>query len=486
MKPSTTPVKLVELDGSDGSSAELLELFDALHVAVLRVNPPELRVSFVGQRCQSLLGELTRLAGGNFWSSLVPKTELPQLLHALGEVATDGKSRTLEHRARLPNRPDAWLRTSIIRSKSELLVALVDITAERENERQWHEIESWLVTLGETLPFDFWICDRDGRCMLLNPAAMKRVGNVVGTRVEEWQPSIARALNGETTRQELTLPIDGKNRRLVRVVSPVIRDSEVQGALGVDLDVTPLKETEERLRASMHELAEAQDALVRKQRLAALGEMAAVIAHEIRNPLGALANSAALLSREAKLSDDAKELCRIIADEVGRLDRLVVALLDLARPLNLKLAAIALEHAVDDALTHTLMTEGAKDRVRVHREVQKDLGPVHADGLLFQLALGNVLRNAVQAMPNGGELKVALSSEARYAVVKITDTGGGIPERIRGKLFQPFVTTRPTGSGLGLAIVKRIIEEHGGDVALQSDAPRGSTCVIRIPAMENL
>jgi signal transduction histidine kinase len=262
---------------------------------------------------------------------------------------------------------------------------------------------------------------------------------------------------------------------------------EVRGVLGLDVDISELKVTEARLRQSLHELNEAQESLVRKQQLTALGEMAAVVAHEVRNPLGSISNALSLLRRNAKLENDNEALCRIIEDEVRRLDLLVVSLLDFIRPMSADLQPRPLTPVVDEALSQALRADGGMTQIRVVREVDESLEPVLMDATLLTVALTNLFRNAVQAMSGDGSLHVSIDREssgsARWARVRIRDTGPGIPAAVQERMFEPFVTTRPTGSGLGLSIVRRAIEAHRGSLDLHSEPGRGTTCTVRLPVV---
>ncbi len=262
-------------------------------------------------------------------------------------------------------------------------------------------------------------------------------------------------------------------------------DGTPSGALGVDLDVTELKRVEQRLRLSLEELRQTQGELVRKERLAVLGEMAAAVAHEVRNPLGSMCNVVELLRRRAPKSAEEGQLLEILSEELNRLDVLVVNLFDLVRPLQAVLRPQRLESVVDDALADALRSAAHASRIRVVRKLASPPLEASVDGRLFGLALINVMRNALQAMPDGGDLEVDVAREERggreWAKVAIRDSGPGIAAELRERIFEPFFTTRPTGSGLGLAIVKRVIAEHQGELEVESKEGQGTAFVLRLP-----
>jgi signal transduction histidine kinase len=233
----------------------------------------------------------------------------------------------------------------------------------------------------------------------------------------------------------------------------------------------------EDLRRSYDQLARAQEQLIHRERLAALGELSAVVAHEVRNPLGVIFNSLGSLRRLLRPEGDARLLLDIVGEEADRLNRIVGDLLDFAKPMTPVLRPEPLEQVVDQALASTV---GDSD-VEVVREFDPNLPPVALDAHLFHQALVNVAANAVQAMPKGGRIFVRLRRDAGGVLLEVEDTGPGIPEEIRSRIFEPFFTTKATGTGLGLAVVKRIVQGHGGDISVGSLTGCGARVQIRLP-----
>jgi PAS domain S-box-containing protein len=232
------------------------------------------------------------------------------------------------------------------------------------------------------------------------------------------------------------------------------------------------------LRRSYAELAQAQAQLIQRERLAALGELSAVVAHEVRNPLGVIFNSLGSLRRVLKPEGDARMLLDIVGEEADRLNRIVGDLLDFARPSPPALRPEALDRLVEDAVGAAL----AENRdIAVERDIGPGLSPVSMDSRLMRQAVLNVAVNAVQAMPHGGKLSVRARREGPWARVEIRDSGPGIPDEIRQRIFEPFFTTKASGTGLGLAVVKRIVEGHGGEVTVASEPGAGAAFTIRIP-----
>ncbi len=234
----------------------------------------------------------------------------------------------------------------------------------------------------------------------------------------------------------------------------------------------------EDLRRSYADLARAQAQLVQRERLAALGELSAVVAHEVRNPLGVIFNSLGSLKRLLRPEGDARMLLDIVGEEADRLNRIVGDLLDFARPSTPALRPEALDRVLEEAVAAAVAE--IRD-IAVERDIEADLPPVAMDARLIRQAVLNVAVNAAQAMPRGGTLTVRARRDGGWVRVEIRDSGPGIPDEIRHRVFEPFFTTKASGTGLGLAVVKRIVEGHGGEVAMASEPGAGAAFTIRIP-----
>ncbi|MEZ4317085.1 MAG: ATP-binding protein [Myxococcota bacterium] len=227
--------------------------------------------------------------------------------------------------------------------------------------------------------------------------------------------------------------------------------------------------------------------LQERDRLAALGAMAAGLAHEIRNPLAGLKGAAQYLQAES-LDTDANDMLNVIIEEANRLDVVVRQFLDYARPFELDLRAEHLNAIVTHVLT-LMRASRLPEGIELRSELAGDLPMMHFDSTRMSQVLLNLLQNAVQAMPDGGLLTVETrKTRDRHgesvAEVAVRDTGCGIDEETMEQLFIPFFTTKESGTGLGLPICQRIVQAHGGDLDVQSVEDLGATFIVRLPLPE--
>lgn len=238
----------------------------------------------------------------------------------------------------------------------------------------------------------------------------------------------------------------------------------------------------DRLAEAYRELSEAQAEVRRSERLAALGQLSAGLAHEIRNPLGVISASAELLDKHVSAENEvAREVSGFIRSEVSRANLLVSRFLDFARPSPLQREKNSLNTIVTHAVSQ--FHESVKDRVpRV--EVQKTLAEIPEfsfDAPLIESSVFNLLLNGYEAMPSGGALQVHTRRNGTMAEIEVSDSGSGIPAEQLENVFNPFFTTKPRGVGLGLAMVSKFVDSHGGKITVASRAGEGSTFRIFLP-----
>ncbi len=230
------------------------------------------------------------------------------------------------------------------------------------------------------------------------------------------------------------------------------------------------------------DLEKSQENLTRAAKLAVVGEMAAAMSHEVRTPLGIIRSSAQVLMREPKLTKEGKEVCGFVVSETERLNKLVSTLIDAAKPraLDLKPTDIILitKHAV--AL---LQAETAKKQIQLHFETNdiSDKLILNIDSEQMTQVLLNLLLNAIQILPEKGQIWLRISSMLEHVQISVADNGPGVPADKRNHVFDPFFSQRAGGIGLGLAIVRQIVYAHFGEIFVQESLQHGAEFIIKLP-----
>ncbi len=246
------------------------------------------------------------------------------------------------------------------------------------------------------------------------------------------------------------------------------------------LEKEGLRSRSDAVSIAFRDLRVRQDELVRKEQLAAVGELAAVIAHEVRNPLAIIMNAVSALRRNPDDRAQTDTLFDILTEETTRLNRIVGDLLHYARPLSPAAQSVDVVEVVERAVSHASENPNVDIEVLAKKHNTRIVG----DPILVRQAIDNVLHNALQAMGSGGNLRVRVRSalSGRDGVeVLIRDTGEGMDTVVRKRALDPFFTTRPTGTGLGLAIVARVVDAHGGRLTIRSERGAGTEVRIFLP-----
>ena len=348
-------------------------------------------------------------------------------------------------------------------------------------------VSNYLNNILESMTGGLLVLGLDRRITLINRTAETITGRsqdeVLGRayeevmgRPEEREESVLHTLDkGESLQnreKDLRLP-DGRSIPLGFSTS-VVRDGngDVLGAIEFFTDLTEVKRLESQVR--------------RMHTLAALGEMAATVAHEIRNPLGGIASFASLLERDLAPGDPNRRLVGKITEGVARLNRIVSSMLSYTRPLDLNTQPVDLATAVEEAAA--FFEVDAEDRspgVTIRRDFPGRACMGQVDVERFRQVVLNLLLNAAQAMPEGGAIDLGIDEvggeDGDWARVSVRDSGAGIAADIRDKLFTPFFTTKEDGTGLGLVTSRKIVEAHGGRLTLDSAPGEGACSTIALP-----
>jgi signal transduction histidine kinase len=242
-----------------------------------------------------------------------------------------------------------------------------------------------------------------------------------------------------------------------------------------------LRERTEELRHSHAELRQIQDELSSKRQLAVVGELAAAIAHEVRNPLAVIVNAVAGLRRGSLKPTDRTTLLDIVEEEAGRLNRLVGDLLRFARPFSISRQPVSLVEMANRFND----TDPGQPAASVRVDGAPDAETVWVDPNLFRLVFDNLISNARQSMRDGGTVDVRIRTDEGTSEpsvrIEIEDKGHGMAPDVRRRALDPFYTTRPSGTGLGLPIVQRIVEAHGGWLGIESAEGIGTTVTLHFP-----
>ncbi len=235
-----------------------------------------------------------------------------------------------------------------------------------------------------------------------------------------------------------------------------------------------------QLEEAYEQLAAAQKEKIEAEKLAAVGELTAMVAHEIRNPLATIGGFARSMLRGPDELDRILRNSQIILEEVERLEHILSRLLDFARAPSSGMVLDRIEPLVEYARQVTeSLAEQADVEIRVN--VEQDLPEVFLDHDQFQQVMINLVRNAVEAMPDGGVLEIGARRTQESVELYVSDTGTGISEEHVDEIFDLFYTTKPSGTGLGLALTQRIVERHGAELRVTSEKGKGTTFVIALP-----
>ena len=337
--------------------------------------------------------------------------------------------------------------------------------------------------------------DTDGRVVFWNAAAEELIARssrrAVGRTLKDifpFEDSLIRRLHetltsGESRSESETAVVTTDDRRVpVSLVTAALhaRDGTVEGAVAVLRDLSRIQQLESEVQ--------------RGETLAAAGRMAVGLAHEIRNPLGAIRGAVQLLQRELGAGSRLTEYTTVLLTEVDRVNRIIESLLDLARPVQVRRVPLNLHQLFERvALLHE---EAARARgITVVRRYDPSLPAILGDEDRLVQVFHNLVRNAIEAMKDGGHLTLStrVSMNPLYGKIDagagqrttveavVADEGSGIPTGLRSRIFDPFFTTKESGMGLGLAVCHRIIEEHNGAIRVDSVEGTGTTVTCFLP-----
>jgi PAS domain S-box-containing protein len=351
-------------------------------------------------------------------------------------------------------------------------------------------LTSYLQNILESLGTGVIAVDAENRITHCNAAASEMLGHdvnrILGKAVEQALGDASALLEltvqtGQSVDQQRTLENHDGSEIPVRFKTACLTDSEgdVVGGLSIFENMTQIRElTDQANRVST---------------LTALGEMSATVAHEIRNPLGGIAGFAEVLIRKLEKDDPRRQLATRIIEGIDRLNGVVSNLLNYTRPTQLTTRPVNFVEVIEDCLGFFEIDAGARaEEIEIQRDYVSEEIICHVDPEQIQQIVLNLLHNAVQAIPGPGWIRMSVSTvddgeliEERiappYLVFSVDDSGIGMNEETRSKLFRPFFTTKEDGNGLGLATAKKIIEAHGGTMLVESAPGEGTRFDVIVP-----
>ncbi len=324
-----------------------------------------------------------------------------------------------------------------------------------------------------------------GAALFLSLALFLGISRILVTRVRILETSM-RAVEGGQLNAAVPVPASGGDELAVLArgfnrMLEQIHDNKKELTAKVEHATAELTRKNRALEELNELLVNARRDLTAQERLAALGQLAGTIAHELGNPLNAISGHVQLLARRSDLPEPAKNQVQTVGNEVQRMAQIIRRFLDQTRGFTPTLEDVHLGAMVEEALDLTLGAE-ARAKVRVTRVVED--GKFRIDPGLVRHLLTNLVANAVDAMPQGGTLDVQAHHEGRELILRVEDSGAGMPAEVKRHIFEPFFTTKPTGkgTGLGLAICKEIVRAMKGRIDVESEPGRGSVFTVRFPA----
>lgn len=355
-----------------------------------------------------------------------------------------------------------------------------------EKESEFHQLDLLHRSIIESVSTGIITIDLQRSIKSFNRAAEQitrfSFSEVADRKIDTVLPGFSEILantNNEEMKQEAIdrneIVVPGKHNRNIVLgfsVSPLIdsRNRKI-GEIVIFQDLTASKEMKEQVEKS--------------RRLALIGEMAAVLAHEVRNPLASLCGSIQMLQKNLNLDETSERLMQIVLRGRGQLENLVKNFLLLARPNLNNREEIDIKEVIDDVLESLRHGPDWHENINVVTEFCNETN-IYGNMTEIRQALWNLASNAVQSMPGSGALRIEtepiiLDNGNEYVEIQISDTGCGIQKNDSSRIFEPFYTTKESGTGLGLAIVNRIVESHEGQIRIENESNKGTKCILLLP-----
>jgi PAS domain S-box-containing protein len=367
----------------------------------------------------------------------------------------------------------ALLKTS--RMNPEQMHSLLSLVTE-----EYEMLDAVIDSLGTGL----LVCDSFHILLQVNKAASR----ILPIELHDWQDRpvwacvrdaeisrfIEETIESEETVMAREFELDSASPRFVNVsVVPLVQKKSVRGTIITVEDITDKKREEVKNR--------------RLESLASLTNLAATVAHEIKNPLGSISIYVQLLRKavtqaQGALEGKMVEYLNVVDEEIERLNRIVVDFLFAVRPLTFELVPMDVGGLIR-SIASFFGEELTRGGIDLRLEVDDSLPSILGDERFLRQMVVNLIKNAMGAMEKGGTLTLSARRKEDVIVLTVEDTGIGIPEAVLGRIFEPYFTTKADGTGLGLTMAYKVVKEHGGDISVQSEAGRGTAFTVTLPVL---
>ena len=463
------------------------------------------RVVYANKRCEEIMGykrtefyspefdfltliapEYRERAKDNFRMHMDEEEDVPPLEYAL--VTKDGR------------RIEAILTTRLTSYEGEkaILGTVTDITQLKKAEQEVKESEEMFRALFTDNPLAAVVVDPEFRILDVNPRFEELFGwteneirgrNIDQIVVPEDKLKEAEVLDSQSRAEQVFLETVRKRKdgSLVPVsisTSSITVEGRRIGYVALYRDITERKKMEDELRhysEDLEELVEEKTKQLREaERMAAIGETTTMIGHDLRNPLQGIVNM--LYLAKVRISSGKKEemekCFEAIEKQAQYMDKIVSDLQAYAGPLQPEMTLTSMSSLIDEVLSSLEIPDGIQVSVNIPEKLPK----IHVDPCMMKRVFTNLITNALQAMPDGGEMRIDGSIRDRTAMIGVEDTGIGIPRENLDKMFRPLFTTKSKGQGMGLSVCKRLVEAHDGFISVESEVGKGSRFTVNIPS----
>lgn len=329
------------------------------------------------------------------------------------------------------------------------------------------------------LPEGVILTDSELRIYYLNEIAAKILGieakSAIGKNTDDTLPStvssipVSTARNGRVAEKEIIIQQRSGKTIPVSVIATevVARDGAFVGQMYLLKNLSQIKYLQREIQ--------------KKDKLAVIGNLAAGVAHEVRNPLSSIKGYASYFKNLFEEDSENRAAAEVLVNETDRLNRVITELLEISRPSDIKPKSVDIQSVIDATLRLIQPDSSQHIKTEISINIADDAKEVIIDPDRFVQVLMNIYLNSLQAMPDGGLLKTDVFAENDHLVIVISDTGCGMPEETMSQLFNPYFTTKNTGTGLGMAIVQKIIDAHNGEITVSSKEGKGTVITMYLP-----